>query len=183
MANLTQKMISGFVLVSIFLACHGQWMTVYDQHFKIECPDQQVIRDFQSEHDNKYEDRVWNIVCAAPPNEIKLGDCEWTGYINNYDGLLEFQCPQEKIIAGIESIHDNAYEDRKYGFKCCAAVDAITHACEFTGYENEYDKMLNYRVPDGYVAKGINSVHDNHYEDRIFKFDICKLDRTTIVGK
>ncbi|CAG5128367.1 unnamed protein product [Candidula unifasciata] len=173
----------GLVLTLLCVACNGQWMTEYDQHFKIECPDQQIIKSLESQHDNKYEDRVWNMICALATNEIRIGACEWSGYVNNYDELLEYQCADERIIAGIESIHENAYEDRKYSFKCCVPEGVVAHSCEITPYVNDYDKLFNYRVPDGFAIKGVDSVHDNHYEDRIFKFEICKLDRATIVGK
>ncbi|BFZ19530.1 hypothetical protein BsWGS_22570 [Bradybaena similaris] len=174
---------TGLLLTLLYAACYGQWMTEYDQHFQIQCPDQQVIKTLVSQHDNHHEDRVWNMLCAAPPNEVKLGECEWSGYINNFDELFEFQCPEDRVIAGIEAIHDNYYEDRKFSFKCCAPQGAVAHSCAFTPYVNDYDQMFNYRVPDGFVIKGIDSQNNNYYEDRIFKFEICKLDHSTIVGK
>ncbi|XP_059156033.1 dermatopontin-like isoform X1 [Physella acuta] len=167
--------VCGFLLTFMTLQCHA-WMTEYDQHFKIECPAGQTIKTLESIHDNGKEDRVWNFGCATPPHGAILSACEWSGYKNSYDQLLEFQCPNDGIITGVESIHDNGHEDRMWGFQCCNPDGHVSHACEYTPYVNQYDQMLTYRVPDGMVLRGVTSVHDNGHEDRIFKFDICKLD-------
>ncbi|XP_059156038.1 dermatopontin-like [Physella acuta] len=166
------------LLTFMTLQCHA-WMTEFDQHFKIECPAQQFVKTLESIHDNGKEDRVWNFGCHILPHSAHVSGCEWSGYKNNYDELLEFQCPNDGVITGVESIHDNHFEDRKWSFKCCNPIGYVTHACEFTPYVNQYDQMLTYRVPDGMVLRGVNSVHSNHNEDRIFKFDICKLDHLT----
>lgn len=41
------------------------------------------------------------------------------GYVNEMDKPLVFQCPRGGIIDGIESYHDNYFEDRKFRFRCC----------------------------------------------------------------
>ncbi|KAI8790942.1 hemagglutinin/amebocyte aggregation factor-like [Biomphalaria glabrata] len=163
---------------SMFIwSVHSQiWMTQFDQHFQFVCPPGQTIRSLVSFHENHYEDRVWNFSCAAPPHGVALATCQWSGFENDFDQLLEFQCPNESIISGIESVNDNGHEDRKWSFLCCDPEGYVTHACLYTPYVNTYDNVLNYRVPNDFVLRGVDSVHDNHYEDRIFKFDICKLD-------
>ncbi|KAH9495935.1 hypothetical protein Btru_013715 [Bulinus truncatus] len=166
-----------FILFLIIWSVECQiWMTEYDQHFQFACPAGQTIKSLTSIHDNHREDRVWNFTCTAPPHGVTLSTCEWSGYENDFDQLLEYQCPNESMISGIESVHDNGHEDRKWSFFCCAPEGYVTHGCEYTPYENTYDNMLNYRVPDDFILRGVDSVHDNRYEDRIFKFDICKLD-------
>ena len=45
--------------------------------------------------------------------------------------------------------------------------------CYWTGWENEYDKELNYVAPAGKVINGVNSIHKNKHEDRIFKYQVC----------
>ena len=42
--------------------------------------------------------------------------------------------------------------------------DLVTYSCVYTDYVNTYDHVLNYRVPDGYIIRGVNSVHDNGAE-------------------
>ncbi|KAH9491656.1 hypothetical protein Btru_030606 [Bulinus truncatus] len=133
-------------------------------------------------HNNHHEDRIWNFTCSAPPHGAKLSTCEWSGYVNQYDQLVNYQCPGEGMICGIESVHDNRHEDRIWSYFCCAPIGFITHGCELTPYVNTYDNLLNYRVPDDYILRGVDSVHDNHHEDRIFKFDVCKFDPIDVVG-
>ena len=41
--------------------------------------------------------------------------------VNDFDQLLEFQCPNEGFITGINSFHNNDKEDRRFKFKCCGA--------------------------------------------------------------
>ncbi|CAL1547710.1 unnamed protein product [Lymnaea stagnalis] len=169
------------VLCYLAVSSRGQsWMTAFDAHFQFACPAGQSLKHLDSVHDNHHEDRVWNFSCSVPPHGVSLSECEWSGYQNNFDELLEFQCPNESVITGIESIHDNRYEDRKWSFQCCNPEGFVTHGCVYTQYVNTYDNMLTYRVPDDYVLRGVDSVHDNRHEDRIFRFDICKLDPITI---
>ncbi|CAL1547709.1 unnamed protein product [Lymnaea stagnalis] len=152
------------------------WMTAFDGHFQFACPAGQSLKHLDSVHDDHYEDRVWNFSCSVPPHGAYLTECEWSGYQNNFEEILEFQCPNESVITGIESVNDNGYEDRRWSFQCCVPEGLVTHGCVYTPYINTYDHMLSYRVPDDYVLRGVDSVTDNKYQDRIFRFDICKLD-------
>ncbi|CAL1547711.1 unnamed protein product [Lymnaea stagnalis] len=151
------------------------WMTALDTYFQIACPTGQTIKHLESVHDNTHEDRVWNISCARLPNWVDLTECEWSGYQNNYDETVIFQCPDDDVITGIESIHDNSKEDRMWSFQCCNPQDYVTHSCLYTPFMNTYDNLLNYRVPVDYVLRGVESINDESHRDRIFKFEICKL--------
>ncbi|KAL8566593.1 hypothetical protein ACOMHN_054815 [Nucella lapillus] len=84
-----------------------------------------------------------------------------------------FQCPGEGFITGTESVHDNHHEDRRFKFQCCTVAGALAHGCYFTGWENELDHTLDYRVPKGKILRGVTSYHSNHNEDCRFKFEIC----------
>ncbi|CAL1547648.1 unnamed protein product [Lymnaea stagnalis] len=166
------------LLVTILAVCQqcSSWMTQYDQHFTITCPAGKTFKSIESIQDNYYEDRVWNFNCDVPPNGVNFTSCTWSGYRNEFDKPLDFQCGNDGIITGVESVNDNYYEDRKWSFQCCTATGYVVHACEDTSFVNAYDQPLNYRVPDGKVLRGVHSVHDNYYDDRIYKFNICKLD-------
>ncbi|XP_035826016.1 hemagglutinin/amebocyte aggregation factor [Aplysia californica] len=168
------------LVVLLPLASGVSWMTDYDQQFTYECPEQHYLQTIESVHDNHKEDRVFNFGCAPMSTFFsgnELDSCEWTGYVNDFDALMEFQCHNDYIIAGISSYHDNGKEDRRFKFQCCKPGSLVAHACSYTAYINTYDHVLQYRVPDGYAIRGVNSIHDNGKEDRIFKFDICKLDK------
>ena len=51
----------------------------------------------------------------------------------------------------------------------------IPHSCSWTGYVNGWDAQYSYNCPNGKVLLGVSSYHDNHKEDRRFKFNCCLL--------
>lgn len=176
--------LASLVYVTCWLGVvHTAWMTEYDKQFQIECPAGEYLQKIESTHDNRKEDRVFNFYCArVNSTELHISDsCEWTEYVNDFDELFEFQCWDDNVIAGVSSYHDNHDEDRRFKFLCCkpavtdAAVAVITHSCNYTDWLNDFDKPFSYSVPDGWVLRGVISVHNNRDEDRRFKLDICQL--------
>ncbi|XP_005099798.1 hemagglutinin/amebocyte aggregation factor [Aplysia californica] len=170
-----------FLILSVFGTHHlalAAYATSYDQAFSFTCDVGKYLQTIESIHSNYHEDRVFNFGCESLKDthaEETMKDCVWGPYANDMDGILEFQCPGDKIISGLSSYHDNHYEDRRYKFYCCNPGNLVPYDCKFTSFINSYDNLLTYRVPDRSVIRGVNSVHDNSHEDRIFKFDICKL--------
>merc|ERR1711934_131313 len=165
-------------LLCLALVTAVPWDTDYDQNFDFLCKSGQYIKSIESVHDNGKEDRIFHFGCAELSEsfaEDQLTNCEWSPYVNDFDALFEYQCPNDKIITGVSSYHDNGKEDRRYKFNCCQPGTLVTYHCQYTNYVNSYDHILSYRVPDGMVMKGVNSVHDNGKEGRIFKIDICML--------
>ncbi|XP_046340157.1 hemagglutinin/amebocyte aggregation factor-like [Haliotis rufescens] len=169
------------------LVCHvTAWVNQFDQAFNFTCPPETSLSHVVSSHDNHFEDRVWDFSCRAPPyTSTNMSNCEWTDYENDFDQPLTFQCASDGIIAGISSIHDNHYEDRRFKFYCCEISGFITGSCYFTAYVNKFDEHMDYVVPSGKVMRGIDSYHENKEEDRRFKFEICDLDEhdTPIEGE
>ena len=45
--------------------------------------------------------------------------CQKSGYVNNYDNIMNFECPDRGIVTGFESKHDNKKEDRIWKINCC----------------------------------------------------------------
>lgn len=43
----------------------------------------------------------------------------FTAYANEFKEAMVFQCTGEGFITGVESYHDNRYEDRRFKFQCC----------------------------------------------------------------
>ncbi|XP_050415934.1 hemagglutinin/amebocyte aggregation factor [Patella vulgata] len=93
------------------------WQNDYDRNLEFVCPTGQSISRIQSKHHNHYEDRVWQFSCS---NKGRLGHCKWFYNVNEYDGVLFFQCPNFGHIVATRSHHDNHREDRRFSFKCCA---------------------------------------------------------------
>jgi len=40
-------------------------------------------------------------------------------YVNDYDELLHYECPDNGYVSGVHSIHNNDAEDRIWNFQCC----------------------------------------------------------------
>ena len=52
-----------------------------------------------SEHNNYYEDRLFTMYCASLDSSIyTLENCEWSDQLNNYDGVLDYDCPDNGVI-------------------------------------------------------------------------------------
>ena len=107
------------LLVTFLLCClagvRGQdWANDYDGYLYYECPTNQSVTHVISIHDNGPEDRIWAFECS--PSQFSLETCSWSGYVNNYDELLVYQCSSGAgVIAGMESVHDDSSEDRRSG--------------------------------------------------------------------
>jgi len=105
-----------------------------------------------------------------------LDTCSWTGFVNTYDETFVYECTAGAgVITGMESEHDDHYEDRRWSYKCCAAAATCYHDCHFTPAINELDGPMDYAVPTGYAIAGLESEHDNHSEDRKWRLQLCKL--------
>lgn len=78
------------------------------------------------------------------------------------------------MLTGIESKHDNHKEDRLWKFQCGHLEWGHLTECKWTEqYINDYIKPLEFTVPDDHVIVGLQSIHDNKFEDRIWKVKTC----------
>ncbi|GFS13748.1 hemagglutinin/amebocyte aggregation factor [Elysia marginata] len=143
---------------------HAQFHTNWDAPFLYECPLGLVLKSIHSVHDNRKEDRRWRFGCGIAASGCKLRACHWTDYVNWWDAPMNFVCPANYVISGLQSYHDNHREDRRFKFKCCSHRHYITYSCSLTGYINNWDAVLNYNVPRGHVLTGVAGVHDNRKE-------------------
>ncbi|KAL9966893.1 hypothetical protein ACROYT_G025032 [Oculina patagonica] len=157
--------------------CSGvAWVNTWHQSFHIHCSNSYSLRNWRSQHRNCKEDRIHYFQCGYGPVRYHHGNCAEThGWVNNFDQPLHFKCPYNGFIAGVRSYYHGHYRDRRFGFRCCHVNGYIAHTCQTTLFRNNYDQELNYWVPSPYYLVGVYSQHHNHYEDRIWKFDICQF--------
>ncbi|RUS78641.1 hypothetical protein EGW08_013611, partial [Elysia chlorotica] len=158
---------------AIFGSVSSSYVNQWDLPVHFQCPAGQFLSAVSSIHNNHREDRLWNFACRPVCHGCHLSSCKWTGYVNYWDEPISFLCPANYFITGVESVHDNHFEDRRYKFKCCTLK---TCSCSITPYVNDWDLPLHYYVPHGQVLVGWASWHDNHREDRRHKFITCSLD-------
>ena len=164
-------------MLGLVIAIAGGFTSAYDNDWGmpvlVACHNGQVIRTVHSIHDNGREDRIWKFTCGAAPSDATPTDCLWTDYVNGWNEPIDFMCPADHVIAGIQSYHDNGPEDRRYKFKCCKQDGYMTYSCYLTAYLNNWDEPLTYNVQPGKVLTGWASKHDNGKQDRQHKMAVC----------
>ncbi|XP_015204935.1 hemagglutinin/amebocyte aggregation factor-like [Lepisosteus oculatus] len=165
------KKIILFVLTLVVSAQEPRWENEYDQPLHFTCPSYESIYYISSTHHNKYEDRLWSFSCKRTFENIPL--CSWSGYVNDFDQQFEFTCPPNSAISGMYSYHDNKREDRRWKFYCCSDSKICYSNCKWTDYVNGFDEPMSWTVPSSYYLVGASSYHDNHREDRRWKYQIC----------
>ena len=135
----------------------------YDQPFSFECPSGYALDQISGQHDNHYEDRIYCYGCEKISESYS--DCYQTGFVNDWDEPVVTVCRSNKYyIAGVDSTHDNHYEDRKFNYKCCASDHFCTNNSKMVGPVNNWDGAMDYKVTPGNVIVGAFSEHDDSRE-------------------
>ena len=117
-----------------------------------------------SVYSNGHRDRAWKWECRSVGSSGHKKQCSSTGYVNEWDLPMNFMCPANQYIAGVESNHDNGREDRRWKFTCCDIPNHITLSCRSSGYVNSQNAPLNFQAGEGEVITGVYSYHDNGKE-------------------
>ncbi|MFC1569986.1 hypothetical protein ACFL4L_07105, partial [bacterium] len=93
------------------------YINAWDAIMDYTAPDNCFISGFASYHSNDKEDRRWKVKICEQRGKC-CSECEWTEYVNGWDGILDLQT-EGKVISGIYSIHSNNREDRRWKFLLC----------------------------------------------------------------
>ncbi|KAH9496546.1 hypothetical protein Btru_017232 [Bulinus truncatus] len=167
---MTSGLFNFIVLVSVAVT-YAQ-VNDFDQPFDFQCGYGKVLSFIYSYHEDKYEDRRWYFSCR---NVGSTRECYTTDYVNEFDKPVSFTCRDQHVITGIASYNDDYYKDRRFKFTCCAVNSWPLSGCYPTDFLNAFDKPLTLNVPNDQGIKHIYSEHDNYYEDRKWRFQMCKL--------
>ncbi|XP_019646361.1 PREDICTED: hemagglutinin/amebocyte aggregation factor-like [Branchiostoma belcheri] len=97
------------------------------------------------------------------------------GALNTWDATFTFECPWNKAISRIKSVHCNTAEDRVWRFECQDA-SGISHLTQhyWTGWINDFDGGMGQNCPFNSVVTGFKSEHSNQHEDRRWKMKCSK---------
>ncbi|XP_019646446.1 PREDICTED: hemagglutinin/amebocyte aggregation factor-like [Branchiostoma belcheri] len=148
--------------------------TTWDGPFTVQCPLTRAISRVQSAHCNVAQDRVWRFECRFAPGLLFI-QTYWSPWVNDFDGNMGYTCPFNSVVTGFMSVHSNSHQDRRWRLKCSRKPGMTVHSCVVTGYVNNWDAAMNYIVPPSYYIKGIHGVHHNTYQDRRYRFTLCKV--------
>jgi len=107
--------------------------TNYDDAWRRGCGTNRALYRAYSTHSNNKEDRQWSFSCATLDNQFALECADYTWYVNSYDGIVNYNCPGNGLIQGIESVHNNDREDRIWKFKCCRVYRKSSGALQDAG--------------------------------------------------
>ncbi len=77
-------------------------------------------------------------------------------------------------VRSIYSIGPTGRQCRRFQFLCQSITSYAFSKCFWTGHENQWDQPLLFQCPTDYVMSGVKSIHNNHREDRLWKFKCCK---------
>jgi len=140
------------------------------------CRPGQKIASIFSIHDNRREDRLWDLKCQNIPNFIQKGTHKMTA-ANAWDGTAGWTgLFDNSFLVGMTSVHSNRHEDRQFKFMHASSdMWSISYPCRGWMYVNEFDGELRVNTLDDEVIVGLHSYHDNHKEDRRWAVLICKL--------
>ncbi|CAH1252808.1 Hypp1016 [Branchiostoma lanceolatum] len=149
------------------------WLNSFDEGLAFNCHgDNQAITGLYSEHDDYYEDRRFKIECRDLPRSP--GQTWDSGYQNLYEHPVNFRCPSNYVMTGMQSHHTSDYEDRQWSFTCKPVFGYRWYDCYWTPY-NALDGVSNVQTRVGYFFTGVRSHHYSWYLDRISSYRLCKL--------
>jgi len=101
----------------------------------------------------------------------------WAGYINNWDGTMNWLAGKHSYVSGLQSWHSNHREDRRYRpLVTTMAVSYRTYAS--MGHSvNSMDGRFDFTCPNGRAIVGMYSWHSNRHEDRQWRFTCASFHR------
>ena len=98
------------VITSGYPKCHNTgYVNDFDQPMAFTCGPNEYVAGTDSYHSNHHEDRRWEFTCCSAPNYVTSA-CRITGWVNEFDGPLDFKAGPGEVITGVTSYHDNHSE-------------------------------------------------------------------------
>ena len=87
---------------------------------------------------------------------------------------LKAYCGKEQAIYGVSSAYSTGHRDRIWKFFCKKIEQPKCFNCETSSeYDTQYQQHIAFNCPPNQVISGLESVHNNGREDRIWKFRCC----------
>merc|ERR1711998_591535 len=107
-------------------------------------------------------------------SKVKVTRHWWHGWINNWDGAMNWSVGGHTYISGLHSKHDNGREDRLFKplLTSIGTSQASTH---WSGWINNWDAQWHYTCPGNMAIMGLISYHDNGKEDRRWRIRCARF--------
>ncbi|KAK3795917.1 hypothetical protein RRG08_053076 [Elysia crispata] len=145
--------------VSLFGGVEGRrYDTEWRATFIFQCPNGKVLNRLYSIFNSSKYDRIWQFGCSSAPMGRQLTNCRWMAW-SQASGF-------SRTVKHGTGASDSNVVDKQ-------AVSTIVF---FTCYVNALGATMDFTVPPGKVLIGAYSEHNNHTEDRLWKFRHCQVD-------
>ncbi|XP_060676737.1 hemagglutinin/amebocyte aggregation factor-like isoform X1 [Hemiscyllium ocellatum] len=155
-----------------------RWLVDNMSGMSYVCPRGGSISVIVSQFNNKTDERVWDFACKATFRGII--NCSWTDYVNNFDEGINFSCPSESLICGVENLRLPKHKDRKWKFYCCGKYTVCYANCAWTDYVNESREYFSWLVPKGFYLVGAVRYHDSNGNKRRWQYRYCAMFPTVL---
>ena len=98
-------------------------------------------------------------------------------YQNQWDQVLNYKCPTGSAVYRVQSVHNNAKEDRLWQFTCKRVNpnQCQQPRCTTSSYINNFRDYISFMCGRNQYMAGVYSYHDNGKEDRRWRFTCCSL--------
>ena len=133
----------------------------YDQPQYCRCQQGKRISKFRSEHNNKKEDRKWDLGCddfqdsdvSIIAKNLPIQETYWT---NEYDGNSDWSgISTHSFLVGMKSEHDNKKEDRRYDYFFQNSPNLeLTDCDQHLKKINDFDGQMNVVLEPNEVISG-----------------------------
>ncbi|XP_012938767.1 dermatopontin [Aplysia californica] len=140
------------------------------------CEDGEILKSVESLNEG---DANWKFHCAKLADKFPgeaLSNCEWSEWNSGWRDVMDFQCLGHRIITGVSRRINFQQYETEFRFRCCkpGSLDPVSCA-----YSDNWNGTTVHTIPDGSGFRGVKSTYDAKTHDRQFKFDICKLSKTS----
>ena len=85
------------------------YINSFDEPIFFNCQKNHFLCGVESYHSNHAEDRRWKFKCCHSPNHFTR-NCHLSGYVNSWDGWMNYQVGNNEVITGVYSYHRNDKE-------------------------------------------------------------------------
>ncbi|XP_059836282.1 hemagglutinin/amebocyte aggregation factor-like isoform X2 [Hypanus sabinus] len=178
--------LGGLLLLSALLSTERVYTAVPERRWLKDnivgisyvCPYRGSISMVVSQYNNKTEERVWDFACKSTFQSHV--SCSWTDYVNRFDEGINFSCPSEALICGVENLRGTIQKDRKWRFYCCEAGHVCLRGCAWSPYINQRNEYFSWEVPADHYLAGIVRHHGNQSGERRWQFRYCAMFSTNI---
>lgn len=82
----------------------SSYINQFQEFISFMCGKNRYIGAVESYHENSKEDRRWKFTCCSAPLQATR-DCRLTDYVNNLDGVMDFQASDGEVITGVFSYY------------------------------------------------------------------------------